>query len=49
MAQLNVYRQDKNSIWPGVDELQNTWTWIVLGCGVAGVALEQALLTVFDY
>lgn len=43
MAQLNDYREAKNSFWPGVEELKNQWTWIVVGASAVGVALEQGL------
>ncbi|KIL90285.1 hypothetical protein FAVG1_06015 [Fusarium avenaceum] len=41
--EFQVYRQQKNSFWPKVEEFSNTWTLGVLGVGVAGVALERGL------
>ncbi|KAI9712665.1 MAG: hypothetical protein M1820_001286 [Bogoriella megaspora] len=41
MAQLDQYRQEKNSFWPAISELRNQWTWVVLGCGALAVGLEQ--------
>ena len=35
----------KNSFWPSVKELQNKWSWIVVGAGAAAVVLEQSLRT----
>lgn len=42
-AQLDEYKGTKNSFWPGVGELQNSWTWIVVGAGAVGVVVEQGL------
>ena len=41
--QLEEYRSQKNSFWPGVEEVKNTWTWVVLGCGAVVVAFEHTL------
>ncbi|KAH7039740.1 uncharacterized protein B0I36DRAFT_378877 [Microdochium trichocladiopsis] len=41
--QLAEYRRDKNSFWPDVKELQNQWTWVVVGAGAAGVVIEQGV------
>ncbi|KAF9870603.1 duf1295 domain protein [Colletotrichum karsti] len=38
---LERYRQQKNSFWPGIREVNNKWTWVVVGCGVAGAAIEK--------
>lgn len=37
---LKRYKLEKNSFWPGVAELQNEWTWIVVAVGAAGVVGE---------
>jgi len=42
-AQFDEYRQSKNSFWPKIDEVGNEWVWYVVGAGVAGVAVEQAV------
>ncbi|TEA19761.1 hypothetical protein C8034_v008868 [Colletotrichum sidae] len=39
---LDRYRQTKNSFWPDVRQITNKWAWIVVGCGLAGAALEKA-------
>lgn len=40
------YREQKNSFWPKLEELTNSWTLGVLGAGVAGVFLERGLRNV---
>jgi steroid 5-alpha reductase family enzyme len=42
-ADLEKFRNDKNSFWPSTQELGNKWLWIVLGCGGLGVAIEEGL------
>lgn len=42
-ADLQKYREDKNSFWPDVKEFSNQWLWIVVGAGAAGAAVEQAI------
>ncbi|KAM0347667.1 hypothetical protein ACHAPU_004681 [Fusarium lateritium] len=37
------YRQQKNSFWPKLREVTNSWTLGVLGVGIAGVALERGI------
>lgn len=39
-AQLQKYKQEKNSFWPNVKELTNPWTLVVLGAGVGGAVVE---------
>ncbi|TDZ55138.1 hypothetical protein CTRI78_v005693 [Colletotrichum trifolii] len=39
---LDRYRQTKNSFWPDARQITNKWAWIVVGCGLAGAALEKA-------
>src|SRR2546429_8591136 len=29
--ELEVYRNEKNSFWPSVQEINNQWTWVVVG------------------
>jgi hypothetical protein len=40
-AELEDFKQEKNSFWPSVAEIANKWTWVVAGLGVGGVALER--------
>jgi steroid 5-alpha reductase family enzyme len=42
MAQLDEYRQEKNSFWPALSEVKNQWTWVIFGCGALAVGLEEA-------
>lgn len=43
-ADFQRYREEKNSFWPDLaKESQNNWLWKVIGAGVAGAVLEQAL------
>ena len=35
------YQEEKNSFWPGLEEVKNTWTWLIIGAGAAGVVVEQ--------
>lgn len=37
---FKAYKREKNSFWPGVEELQNKWTWIVVVGGAVGVLGE---------
>lgn len=37
-SQLELYQLQKNSFWPGVFEIANSWTWIVAGVSAAGAA-----------
>ncbi|KAF5531723.1 DUF1295 domain-containing protein [Fusarium mexicanum] len=41
--EFEEYRQQKNSFWPKLEELRNSWTLGVLGIGIAGVVLERGL------
>ncbi|EMT62721.1 hypothetical protein FOC4_g10006354 [Fusarium odoratissimum] len=41
--EFEEYRQQKNSFWPKLEELKNSWTLGMLGVGVAGVVLERGL------
>jgi steroid 5-alpha reductase family enzyme len=43
LEQLQSWRGEKNSFWPGVREVANPWTWIVVGLGAVGVGLEKGL------
>ncbi|KAI9641229.1 hypothetical protein NHQ30_010029 [Ciborinia camelliae] len=38
------YQREKNSFWPGVEELQNRWTWIVVAIGAAGMSSTRTTL-----
>ena len=42
MGHLEKYQEDKNAFWPTANEVSNKWTWIVLGAGAAGIAVERA-------
>jgi steroid 5-alpha reductase family enzyme len=42
-AELEQFREDKNSFWPRVEELKNRWLWRVMGIGAAGVLVEEGL------
>lgn len=43
-ADLQKYREEKNSFWPDLGkELSNSWLWTVVGAGVGGALVEQAL------
>lgn len=42
-AQLQEYKTEKNSFWPKLNELGNSWLWVVVGAGVGGVVLEKSL------
>lgn len=37
------WKREKNSVWPTLRELANPWSWAVLGCGVAGVFVEEVV------
>ncbi|KAE8371871.1 hypothetical protein BDV26DRAFT_114263 [Aspergillus bertholletiae] len=41
--QLQTWRREKNSFWPRFSELANPWTWAVVGSGLVGVVLEEAI------
>ncbi|KAL9049916.1 MAG: hypothetical protein Q9162_006943 [Coniocarpon cinnabarinum] len=38
---LEKYQEEKNSFWPGAQELTNAWTWAVVGAGALGVVVER--------
>ncbi|EAT83762.1 hypothetical protein HBH56_197730 [Parastagonospora nodorum] len=44
-AELEKFREDKNSFWPRTEELSNKWLWTVLGIGGLGVVVEETLRT----
>ncbi|PYI08754.1 DUF1295-domain-containing protein [Aspergillus sclerotiicarbonarius CBS 121057] len=41
--QLQSWRREKNSFWPGFTEVINPWTWAVVGTGVVGVVAEEGI------
>lgn len=43
MRDLQEWRREKNSFWPGLEELGNRWTWVVVVVGGLGVVVEKAL------
>ncbi|KAK4183077.1 hypothetical protein QBC35DRAFT_508785 [Podospora australis] len=44
--EFDRYRRERNSFWPDKSSLTNKWTWIVVGCGIAGAALERVVMGV---
>jgi steroid 5-alpha reductase family enzyme len=42
-VEFQQYKKDKNSFWPSAAEVQNKWTWYIVGAGVAGAALEKGV------
>lgn len=46
--QLHAWKREKNSFWPGLSELANPWTWLVLGGGVVGLFVEEVVRGVFE-
>lgn len=46
--QLQAWRREKNSFWPGLAELANRWTWVVLGGGLVGVFVEEVVRGVLE-
>ncbi|KAB8266199.1 hypothetical protein BDV32DRAFT_115241 [Aspergillus pseudonomiae] len=41
--QLQTWRYEKNSFCPSLSELANPWAWAVVGSGLVGVVLEEAI------
>lgn len=46
--QLQVWKRQNNSFWPGPSELVNPWTWIVLGTGMIGFFAEEVMRGIFS-
>ncbi|KAL2129127.1 hypothetical protein VTI74DRAFT_8189 [Chaetomium olivicolor] len=46
-VEFDRYRSERNSFWPDASQLHNKWTWIVVGCGVAGTVVEKAIRELF--
>jgi hypothetical protein len=42
-GQLIEYKQIKNSFWPRPEEINNPWTWKIVGAGIVGLALEKGI------
>ncbi|KAI0475384.1 DUF1295-domain-containing protein [Xylariaceae sp. FL0804] len=42
-ADFRKFKESHNSVWPKADVLTNKWFWTVIGAGVAGAAVEQAM------
>lgn len=40
-ADLEQYRQEKNSFWPRIEEFGNEYLWLVIGAGSAVALVEQ--------
>lgn len=38
---LDRKRQQRNSFWPDTSQVKNRWAWVVIGCGMAGDAVEK--------
>jgi steroid 5-alpha reductase family enzyme len=45
-AEFDEYRQDKNSFWPSLNELQNKWSWAVIAVGAGAVVVEQTFRSI---
>lgn len=45
--ELRVWRGEKNSFWPGLSEVVNPWTWVVVGSGMVGWFVGEAVRAVF--
>jgi hypothetical protein len=45
MAELEKFRDEKNSFWPATKEFSNKWLWTVIGLGGVGVAVEELMRT----
>lgn len=43
--ELEDLKKEKNAFWPALEELGNQWLWVVLGCGVLGVGIEEGFRT----
>jgi hypothetical protein len=41
--QLQEWRSEKNSFWPRLREITNSWTWVIIAAGVSGIFLENNL------
>ncbi|VBB76897.1 Putative protein of unknown function [Podospora comata] len=44
--EFDRYRRERNSFWPDKGQIHNKWTWIVVGCGVAGALIERLIMGV---
>ena len=43
-ADLQKYKEEKHAFWPDLTkEYNNSWLWTVVGAGVAGALVEQAV------
>ncbi|KAF6794264.1 duf1295 domain protein [Colletotrichum sojae] len=38
---LDRNRHQRNSFWPDISQVRNRWAWVVIGCGLAGAAVEK--------
>ncbi|KAK4160324.1 hypothetical protein QBC43DRAFT_373138 [Cladorrhinum sp. PSN259] len=43
-VEFDRYKRERNSFWPDTSQVYNKWTWVVVGCGVAGALGYQGLL-----
>ncbi|KAK8095056.1 hypothetical protein PG997_001741 [Apiospora hydei] len=46
-ADFKKFKETHNSVWPRVEVVKNKWLWYVLGAGVVGAAVEQAVHQLF--
>lgn len=46
-AELQSWREEENSFWPGFTQLTNKWTWGVIGIGITGAVVEKILRDYF--
>ncbi|KAJ5971395.1 uncharacterized protein N7479_001313 [Penicillium vulpinum] len=47
-GQLRQWQREKNSIWPGLQDLVNPWALAVAGCGFIAVVIEEGLRGAYD-
>ncbi|KAK3984496.1 hypothetical protein QBC44DRAFT_220728, partial [Cladorrhinum sp. PSN332] len=45
-VEFDRYKRERNSFWPDTSQVHNPWTWIVVGCGVAGALLQRVIVGV---
>ncbi|KAI0010463.1 DUF1295-domain-containing protein [Xylariaceae sp. FL0662B] len=41
--QMQEYKRKKNSFWPGLQEVNNKWLWIVAAAGAGGAIIERSV------
>ncbi|KAK4224127.1 hypothetical protein QBC38DRAFT_515632, partial [Podospora fimiseda] len=45
-VEFDRYKREINSFWPDISQAYNPWTWIVVGCGVAGGLFHRIVIGV---